>query len=513
MTLSSADAAQHAIENPFLHPYLGEHRILITSGLLALLAAVFLKGFKEAIGLATLVSVPYILLNLVVLGRCLREVMQHPTLLGNWESALQLRGGDWTGIMVASALIFPRLALGLSGFETGVSVMPLIKGDDQPTEDDEIPHGRVRNTRKLLAAAALIMSCLLLVSSFVTTLLIPETAYQKGGKASGRAIAYLAHQFFGDVFGTVYDMSTILILWFAGASAMAGLLHLIPRYLPRFGMAPLWSAFPRPLVLILFGICLSVTFVFRADVEAQAGAYATGVLVLMLSAGLAAAIALWREKRHILSLYCWLVATVFAFTVVENIIDRPDGLIIASIFIIATVVVSGISRYVRATELRVSELGFCDEESRELWTAIINKKVHLIPIRTDSVSARSKKKREIQTHYKVSGPLAFVHAALVDNRSEFLAPLQIDLKREGDDFVLRVSGAIAIANTIAYISELIDPIAIFLGLTRRDMVAQQLKFLLLGEGETGMLVYQILLRYWEFTPEDDVRPYIFLMSD
>ncbi|HYI97283.1 MAG TPA: hypothetical protein VEX68_27340 [Bryobacteraceae bacterium] len=294
---------------------------------------------------------------------------------------------------------------------------------------------------------------------------------------------------------------------------MAGLLHLIPRYLPRFGMAPLWSAFPRPLVLILFGICLGVTIVFRADVEAQAGAYATGVLVLMLCAGLAAAIALWREKRHILSVYCWLVAAVFAFTVVENIIDRPDGLIIASIFIIATVVVSGISRYVRATELRVSELGFCDEESRELWVAIINKKVHLIPIRTDSPSARANKKREIQTHYKVSGPLAFVHAALVDNRSEFLAPLQIDLKREGDDYVLRVSGAIAIANTIAYVSELIDPIAIFLGLTRRDMVAQQLKFLLLGEGETGMLVYQILLRYWEFTPEDDVRPYIFLMSD
>ncbi|HYI97284.1 MAG TPA: hypothetical protein VEX68_27345 [Bryobacteraceae bacterium] len=179
MTLSSADAAQHAIENPFLHPYLGEHRILITSVLLALLAIVFLKGFKEAIGLATLVSVPYILLNVIVLGRCLMEVMQHPTLLGNWESALQLRGGDWTGIMLASALIFPRLALGLSGFETGVSVMPLIKGDDQLTETDAVPHGRIKNTRKLLAAAAIIMSCLLLVSSFVTTLLIPKAPIKK----------------------------------------------------------------------------------------------------------------------------------------------------------------------------------------------------------------------------------------------------------------------------------------------------------------------------------------------
>ena len=81
-----------------------------------------------------------------------------------------------------------------------------------------------------------------MMSSFVTTLLIPQSAYRKGGEASGRAIAYLAHRYLGDIFGTVYDASTILILWFAGASAMVGLLHLIPRYLPRFGMAPLWVA-------------------------------------------------------------------------------------------------------------------------------------------------------------------------------------------------------------------------------------------------------------------------------
>ena len=94
-----------------------------------------------------------------------------------------------------------------------------------------------------------------------------------------------------------------------------------------------------------------------------------------------------------------------------------------------------------------------------------------------------------------------------------MAPLKIEMEREGEDYIVKVSGAIAIANTIAYISELIDPIAVFLGLTRRSLVTQSLKFLLLGEGESGLLVYQILLRYWEFTPEDDVRPYIFLMSD
>jgi hypothetical protein len=133
------------------------------------------------------------------------------------------------------------LALGLSGFETGVAVMPQIRGTAGDTEQH--PAARIRGARRLLTTAAFVMSVFLICSSLVTTLLIPQAAFQPGGPANGRALAYLAHQQLGPAFGTVYDIATIAILWFAGASAMAGLLNLVPRTYPgtawpRRGPAP-----------------------------------------------------------------------------------------------------------------------------------------------------------------------------------------------------------------------------------------------------------------------------------
>ncbi len=224
-------------------------------------------------------------MNLVVVAVGLYQVIQQPEVLATWTDALFRAHGNPLLMLAVALLLFPKLALGLSGFETGVVVMPLVKGD--PTDKPEQPEGRIRNTRKLLTGAAVLMSVLLLASSFVTTLLIPHAEVEEGGSANGRALAYLAHTSLGDLFGTVYDLSTISILWFAGASALAGLLNIVPRYLPRYGMAPDWTLATRPLVLIYTLICFIVTIIFQADVEAQAGAYATGVLALMTSATIA----------------------------------------------------------------------------------------------------------------------------------------------------------------------------------------------------------------------------------
>ena len=294
---------------------------------------------------------------------------------------------------------------------------------------------------------------------------------------------------------------------------MAGLLHLIPRYLPRFGMAPRWAALSRPLVLVLFAVNVVVTLVFDADVEAQSGAYATGVLVLILSAAFAATLALWRERRWGMAVYSGILCLVFAYTLADNCVERPDGLIIGSIFTILLMLASGLSRSMRSVEFRIPHGYFTDVESWRMGPELRGKKVHLVPVADSSAEARRRKRAEIARHYKVEGPFLFLHVNLLDNRSEFSAPLEVTLRKEGDDYVGEVYGAIAIANTIAYVSEAIDPISIFLGLTRRDLMGQAVRYLLFGEGETGLMVYTILLRYWDWTPEEDVRPLIFLMSD
>ena len=509
MTLSASDAAQHAVENPLLKHHLEGHNLAVTAGLLILLAAVFLRGFTEAIGVAVFVGIPYIALNVVIITRGIVELVRHPELWSAWTGELALRGQPMALIFM-SLLIFPKLALGMSGFETGVSVMPLVRGD---AGEGNPPAGRIRNARHLLVVAALIMSVMLLGSSFVTTLLIPKAAFAPGGDASGRALAYLGHELLGHGFGTVYDAATIAILWFAGASAMAGMLNLVPRYLPRFGMAPQWVQYTRPLVLILLAVDLFVVWVFKANVDAQGGAYATGVLVLMLSAAVAVSLALWHENRRGTSLYFWAVAALFAFTVVDNVAGRPDGVIIAGLFILAILLASAASRYSRATELRVERLTFVDDVSRELFATLRGKKVNLVPVADLDAGRLARKGRHLARFYQQKGKIAFLHVTLADDRSDFETALRARLREEGEHVIIDIEGAVAIANAIAWVSEELDPIAIYLQLSLEHPFRQNLKYVLWGEGETGLMVREVLLRYWHYTPEDDIRPLIFLVSE
>jgi hypothetical protein len=352
ITLSAADATAHLLQNPLVPSVLEGHQVAITLLLIGLLGSVFLKGCTEAIGIAVGLVAVYLTLNLVVVVVALAHLVATPEAVAGWRHLLVTSHSSPLAMAAVALIVFPKLALGLSGFETGVAVMPLVRGN--PDDPPERPHGRIANSRKLLVTAALIMSGFLITSSFATTVLIPQREFQQGGQASGRA--YLAHQYLGNGFGTAYDLSTIGILWFAGASAMAGLLNIVPRYLPRYGMAPEWTRAVRPLALAFSVVALTITVIFRADVEAQAGAYATGVLVLMSSAAVAVTLSVRRRGGRGPLLAFSLITLVFAYTTVANVFERPEGVKIASFSIAAIVTTSLISRVTRATELRVTAL-------------------------------------------------------------------------------------------------------------------------------------------------------------
>ncbi|HET6241258.1 MAG TPA: amino acid transporter, partial [Arthrobacter sp.] len=364
ITLSSADATVHMLENPYLRDFLHGQAVPTTVILLLILGGVFLLGFSEAVVVAVPLVVVFLVLNAVVIIAGLERVLSDPAVLEGWTGQLASRGG--MGDILGPALIaFPLLVLGLSGFETGVSMMPLIASEGRTPE--ERMASRVRNTRKLLTTAALIMSVYLLGSSFITTVLIPAEEFQPGGEASGRALAYLAHQVLGNTFGTIYDISSILILWFAGASAMAGLINIVPRYLPSYGMAPEWGRAVRPVVLVYTAVSILITIAFKADVNAQAGAYATGILAMMVSGAVAVTVSARRRRQWGATLAFALLTLILLYALIENVIEKPDGLAISAFFILGIVVISLISRVARTTELRADVIRF-DEAARRFVT-------------------------------------------------------------------------------------------------------------------------------------------------
>jgi hypothetical protein len=510
ITLSAADATAHVLENPFLPAFLEGHQLAVTLFLIAVLGAVFLKGFKEAIGIAVALVVVYLSLNAVVVAASFQHIAANPSLLSNWRDALTTQYGSPVMMIAVALLVFPRLALGLSGFETGVAVMPLVQGN--PGDTPRHPHGRIRNTRKLLTSAALIMSGYLMTTSFVTTLLIPHEEFEDGGEASGRALAFLAHDFFGDGFGTVYDISTILILWFAGASAMAGLLNIVPRYLPRYGMAPDWAHATRPLVLVFTVVAFTLTIIFRADVEAQAGAYATGVLVLITSAAVAVTLAARKAGQRWLTAAFSGIALIFAYTTVVNIIERPDGIKIAAFFISAIVIVSLISRAVRSTELRTSAVDF--DETAERWIAEARRRgtMRFIANHPDERNTREyvlKERREREaSHIPLSDPVIFLEVTVRD-ASEFTAPVRVSAEEIGGFRVLRAEGT-AVPNTIAAVllairDRMRKPPHAYFGWAEGNPLKYLARFIFFGEGDIAPTTREILRKA---EPNPDQRPVV-----
>ncbi|WP_067782073.1 hypothetical protein [Actinomyces vulturis] len=510
ITLSSSDAAAHIVGNSLAPSWLQGQNLILTLIIISLLALLFLKGFTEAIGLAVAVVVPFIGLNVFLIARCWMYLLANPHYITEWQGRLSNASDSPLGIFLIAVIVFPRLALGMSGFETGVAVMPQISA---PHPKGELA-GRIVGTRKLLATAAVIMSMLLVTSSIVVTTLIPEKEVKPGGEADGRALAYLAHHLLGSGFGTVYDLATILILALAGASAMAGILNVIPRYLPRYGMAPAWLEATRPLVLVVLTVAVVITIIFDADVDAQGAAYATGVLVLMTSAAFAVFVMYLHQHNVRGWVYFGLITAIFIYTTLTNMVERPSGLKIALILTALLVVASVVSRAHRSYELRTVHVDF-DQASREylaqtpqpirliahkvrhMWTPQGHDHIH----QPDEWGARDYDHKIALIRRKqplVGGKsLVFIEVDVQDT-SAFTQDLHVTGRMVGNHFVMTVQG-VGIPNALAAVCLAVRdmsavPPRLYVDWSEGTPVANVLRFLLFGQGQVGSSTHEILRR-------------------
>jgi hypothetical protein len=553
-TLSAADAAIHLIKNPHWPIDVSDdssktrQAMYVTSFMLVLLGASFMRGFREVIGLAVVIVTVYMTMSAIVIGAGVAHLIENPgcfdelvrrVMAGEWylkEDDRPLAGTGILTILAISLIIFPKLALGLSGFETGVAVMPLVKGQegDEPNE----PKGRIANTRKLLLTAAVIMSVYLVSSSLVVACLIPPAHLTKADahgaeldvpnkslKAKDRALAYIAHgenpdgkllPFFGEWFGTAYDIATVVILWFAGASAMAGLLNLVPQYLPRYGMAPEWARATRPLVLLFTVVNIIVTIIFKASVDAQSAAYATGVLVLITSACVASVIDIWdRREGRWYARMCWpflAITLVFIYTTVANVIEKPDGIKIAAFFILAIMITSFWSRYRRSGELRFAGFKVADAESRLMWDTIRDLELSVLVPHRPGRRSLANKEGQIRREHRIPRDLmiVFVEVALAD-ASDFVNEPELRVIKEEGRYVIRITGAASIAHTLAALAlemaKVGRPPEVHFGWTDDSPVSGTLGFLLFGEGNVPWMVRDLIRRA---EPDEAKRPLIII---
>jgi hypothetical protein len=291
---------------------------------------------------------------------------------------------------------------------------------------------------------------------------------------------------------------------------MAGLLNIVPRYLPRYGMAPEWARAIRPLVLIYTTIAVVVTIIFSADVDAQAGAYATGVLAMMSSAAFAVTLSAWRGGSKLSAIYFGVVTAVFVYALVANEIKRPDGIVISLFFIGAIVATSLISRVYRSLELRQERIELDEAAMRFVEEASRGGEIHIVANRRQAGDKAEYDHKEIEqrgdNHIPWEVPIIFLEID-VDDASEFEEVLEVRGVEVGGHKVMRAVSSVVPNAIAALLLHLRDTTGktphCYFGWTQGNPIVYLFRFLLFGEGDTAPITHEVLR---EAEPDGTRRP-------
>lgn len=553
-SLSTADASTHVLANPHWHevveqsmpgpervsawigsrvwrhvaPYwtrqLGLTLVLsvLTFGLLWLLHGGFTR---KIMWLALAATAAYLIISGIVIASGLVYLAGHRELIEQWWRQSLMHGGIlrktdgihsliWR-LLAAVIPTFPQMALAISGFELSMTVAPLVKGGSDDTGD---MRGRVRNTRKLMAAAAVLMAVYVTAAVFVTTILVPQRGEGFVQSAEHRTLAYLAHggatadgidfthvnRLAGRRLGSVYDGCAVLVLCLAGASGIIALRDLVPASLHRAGMELDW-AHRHGLMMHLFNaIIVIITVFFHASVSAQQSAYATSVLALLAGAALAALADLsrrWERSRWRpivtapFGFCCALFSTMLLLAVYQN----RSGLVIAMSFVMTILATSGFSRWMRSTEMRFRGFSFASPATRRRWEEIRELDFQVLVPHRPGLLSLDEKNAEVRRKHRLPDDtyLVFIQVFLGDP-SEFHQRPVMEIEQEAGLEVIRVRHAVSVPHVIAAIGlefcRVGSPPEIIFGWSHEAPLAANLNFLLWGEGNVPWMVQEMVRR-------------------
>jgi hypothetical protein len=193
-----------------------------------------------------------------------------------------------------------------------------------------------------------------------------------------------------------------------------------------------------------------------------------------------------------------IVTLVFVYTTITNIIERPDGVKIASWFIVTIIVTSLISRVARSTELRIRGVD-TDEMAERFIEEAADSPVRIIANRpnTGRPDEYERKLRDAQeSHHLSPGERVLFVEVQPGDVSEFALTLDVRGVLVGGHHVLRcVSPAIpnAIAALLLYCRDRTGKIPhAYFGWTEGNPIVYLLKFLAFGEGDTAPVTREVL---------------------
>jgi hypothetical protein len=253
------------------------------------------------------------------------------------------------------------------------------------------------------------------------------------------------------------------------------------------------------LVLVFTATAFLITVVFHADVDAQGGAYATGVLVLITSAATAVTLAARRRRQRGRTIAFTVVSVIFVYTTVANVVERPDGVKIAACFIAAILLVSIISRVYRAFELRVTTVEV-DEVAEIFLRECGRREIRLIanePDRRDTREYSEKLGQIIADNDLPDGRDVIFVEVVVSDASDF----ETELFVRGEVLhrryrILRVTGSAVASSLAALLLDIRDRAGkrphIYFEWTEGNPAANFVRYLIFGQGEVAPVTREMI---------------------